>query len=359
MKFKKLFASVLAIALAATAIPATPAKADVISGQAAYLNTEVYKTVLPTTESQKFYLDPQGLSEVGANNTPSDVPTNAAGKIVGKSTMSAINLSSRPVKMEVKYELVVDAADMTVEPDITTSGTSIATTTATKPAVCLVVTAKNNSAKAVTAGATTGLATGDADLVTAVASGGATSAGKGIQTYEFEQGDFQVVTKNAIDANDKDALYNPGNYDYKRINDGASIVLEIGGACSKVGDYSAFTGADAKPLNLDMTFKFTKADGSSLGAIPYVPSAAIEWNGSGNSAYAGFFLPGNTDPDPGSVEISFDGGTSYAALDSSCYALYGTGWISVYYIKANGGTNPAHAQIKYSVGGTEYETVLY
>lgn len=261
MKFKKLFASVLAIALAVTAIPATSAKADVIEGSAAFLNTEVYKTVLPTTASQKFYLDPQGLSQVGQTGKAA-LPTGNAGQVVGKTTMSAINLSSRAVKMDVKYVLDVDSADMKVVA-LADSGTAIKdeADTVTKPAICLTVTAKNtNATKAVTAAAAT-LAVGGTDSVAAVASGTSFSA----HAYEFEAADYQAVTKSAFDATDLDELYNSENYDYIMNTTGASIELEIGGICLAQGDYSAFTGANAKPLNLNMTFKFTKAsDGSSL-----------------------------------------------------------------------------------------------
>lgn len=253
MKFKKLFASVLAIALAVTAIPATSAKADVIEGSAAFLNTEVYKTVLPTTASQKFYLDPQGLSQVGQTGQAA-LPTGNAGQIVGKSTMSAINLSSRPVKMSVSYVLDVDAADMDVV-SLTNSGTAIkdAADTVTKPAVCLTVEASVTStspAKAVT-GASVLAAANTKSAFTAT-------------PYEFEAADYEAVTKAAFDANDLDELYNADNYEYKMVTTGASIELQIGGICLAHGDYSAFTGANAKPLNLDMTFKFTKDDGSDV-----------------------------------------------------------------------------------------------
>lgn len=345
MKFKKLFASVLAIALAVTAIPATSAKADVIEGSAAFLNTEVYKTVLPTTASQKFYLDPQGLSQVGQTGQAA-LPTGNKGQIVGKSTMAAINLSSRPVKMSVSYVLDVDAADMDVV-SLANSGTAItnAADTVTKPAVCLTVEASVTSpAKAVT-GASVLAAANTKSAFTAT-------------PYEFEAADYEAVTKAAFDANDLDELYNADNYEYKMVTTGASIELKIGGICLAQGDYSAFTGANAKSLNLDMTFKFTKDDGSDLGAIAYAPSE-IQWSGTGAGSYGGFFLPNNTDPDAGSLEISFDEGVSYSALDASCYATYGTGWLSVYTVKANGGVAPAHAKIKYAINGVDYETVLY
>ena len=252
MKFKKLFASVLAIALAVAAIPAAPTKADIIEGSAAFLNTEVYKTVLPTTASQKFYLDPQGLSQVGQTGQAA-LPTGNAGQVVGKSTMAAINLSSRPVKMEVSYVLDVDAADMNVV-SLANSGTAItnAADTVTKPAVCLTVEASVTSpAKAVT-GASVLAAANTTSAFTAT-------------PYEFEAADYEAVTKAAFDASDLDELYNADNYEYKMVNQGASIELQIGGICLAQGDYSAFTGSNAKPLNLDMTFKFTKDDGSDVG----------------------------------------------------------------------------------------------
>lgn len=347
MKLKKLFASVLAIALAAAAVPATTVKADTIEGQAAYLNTEVYQTVLPTTASQKFYLDPQGLSGV-ASGSPSDVPVDPeAGQIVGKTTMSAINLSSRAVKMDVTYVLDVDSNDMTVE---STTSAAIAAT-ATKPAICLVVSAKNNGTKAVSANAIA-LAPGATDSVTAVASGTALNTnGTGKQEYDFAAASYQVVTKNAIDINDKDALYDPSNYDYKRMDEGASIELEIGGTCSKAGDYSAFTGANAKSLNLNMTFKFTKADGSDVG--PDLNSATDTGAVALDDPSIQVMYISAPGVETSSINYFIDG---TLGNDSSQIFNNGT-YIGVYYSTLYNGTN--HCVMTYEYNGTLYKQTMW
>ncbi len=343
MKFKKLFASVLAIALAVAAIPAAPTKADIIEGSAAFLNTEVYKTVLPTTASQKFYLDPQGLSQVGQTGQAA-LPTGNAGQVVGKSTMAAINLSSRPVKMEVSYVLDVDAADLNVV-SLANSGTAItnAADTVTKPAVCLTVEAVVTSpAKAVT---------GDA-VYAAVASGSSFSA----TPYEFEAADYEAVTKAAFDVNDLDELYNADNYDYKMVTEGASIELEIGGICLAQGDYSAFTGSNAKPLNLDMTFKFTKDDGSDLASGASEHVSAIATGGSGTTVWASFTLPDSAQTyDAGTLEFSADDGATYVAIDDA-KAPVSNGTVYVYYKQL-----PSYSKVtlKYSVGGKSYFTKLW
>lgn len=347
MKFKKLFASVLAIALAVAAIPAAPAKADVIEGQTAFKNTEVYKTVLPTTDSQKFYLDPQGLSQVGQTGQAA-LPTGNAGQVVGKTTMSAINLSSRAVKMDVKYVLDVASADMDVVA-LADSGTSIKTAadTVTKPAICLTVTAKNtNAAKAVTAAAAT-LAVGGTDSVAAVASGTSFTA----HAYEFEAADYQAVTKSAFDATDLDELYNSDNYDYIMNTTGASIELEIGGICLAQGDYSAFTGANAKPLNLNMTFKFTKAsDGSDLVDLAAATdaNATVKYaNDTGTS-----YIPA-IGVETSSINYFIDG-----VLSTNPSLIYNDGnYIGVKSIALY--TNTNHCIMTFEWGGTLYKQQLW
>lgn len=338
MKFKKLFASVLAIALAVTAIPATSAKADVIEGSAAFLNTEVYKTVLPTTASQKFYLDPQGLSQVGKTGQAA-LPTGSAGQIVGKSTMAAINLSSRPVKMSVSYVLDVDAADMDVV-SLANSGTAItnAADTVTKPAVCLTVKASVTSpAKAVT-GASVLAAANTKSAFTAT-------------PYEFEAADYEAVTKAAFDANDLDELYNADNYEYKMVNQGASIELQIGGICLAQGDYSAFTGANAKSLNLDMTFKFTKDDGSDVG--PDLASAidtgiAVRYDNATKVSFISY-----AGVETSSINYFIDGvlstNSSLIYNDGTSIGMYGD---SLY-------TPTNHCIMTFEYGGTLYKQTMW
>lgn len=339
MKFKKLFASVLAIALAVTAIPATSAKADVIEGSAAFLNTEVYKTVLPTTASQKFYLDPQGLSQVGKTGQAA-LPTGSAGQIVGKSTMAAINLSSRPVKMSVSYVLDVDAADMDVV-SLANSGTAItnAADTVTKPAVCLTVEASVTSpAKAVT-GASVLAAANTKSAFTAT-------------PYEFEAADYEAVTKAAFDANDLDELYNADNYEYKMVTTGASIELKIGGICLAQGDYSAFTGANAKSLNLDMTFKFTKDDGSDLVDLAAAADAGMSPKivAVGGKDVIYLALSG---VETSSINYFIDN-----SLSTNSSLIYNDGSnIGIYYESLYTGSN--HCIMTFELGGTLYKQTMW
>lgn len=342
MKFKKLFASVLAIALAVAAVPATSAKADIIEGSAAFLNTEVYKTVLPTTASQKFYLDPQGLSQVGQTGQAA-LPTGNKGQIVGKSTMAAINLSSRPVKMSVSYVLDVDAADMDVV-SLANSGTAItnAADTVTKPAVCLTVEASVTStspAKAVT-GASVLAAANTKSAFTAT-------------PYEFEAADYEAVTKAAFDANDLDELYNADNYEYKMVTTGASIELQIGGICLAHGDYSAFTGANAKPLNLDMTFKFTKAsDGSDLVDLAAAADAGMSPKivAVGGKDVIYLALSG---VETSSINYFIDN-----SLSTNSSLIYNDGSnIGIYYESLYTGSN--HCIMTFELGGTLYKQTMW
>ena len=352
MKFKKLFASVLAIALAVVAVPASPAKADTIEGSTAFLKTEVYSTVLPTTASQKFYLDPQGLADIANKNTPADLPTSEAGKIVGLSSMSAINASSRDVYLEVKYVVKVDTTKM----DIVSSTGSIGTPT-TKPAICLTVSAKNNSAyapTAVSAGAAD-LNVGDTDTVVA-SSGAVAGGGTGIQKYKLQAAKYHVITTQAIDTSSKDAIYNSSNYKYDLVQTGASIELNIGGACASTADYSAFTGSNPAELNLEMTFKFTKMDGSAASSVVDLSSQAQKYT-SGSIVVGYVPLPSGVSPsDIEDIKYSVDG-TNYADVPANYLSLNSSG-IGLFW---NAMPSNARAQgwITFTAKGTNYKAQLW
>lgn len=257
MKFKKLFASALAIALAATIIPATPAKADITAtGGATFVNTEKYEVKLPTTASQKFYLDPQGLAVVATNGSgKGDLPTTGAGIIVGKEKMQIINNSSRPVDVKVGYLLDTDVNEIDVL-ELASSGTAInAGETATKPAICLTVNATNTKALAVTAGSVT-LAQNATSSIAAATTNSAINPNY-TETYTFEAADYVAEFKGS-DPTDFDQIHDSSKYEYNMVTSGAALQLEIGGVCNKYGDYSAFTGTTPTKLDLKLTFKLYK-----------------------------------------------------------------------------------------------------
>lgn len=309
MKLKKLFATTLALAMAIVTIPTTAAKADIVDSQTAFLNTEVYDITLPTTAGQKFYLDPQGLSSV-ATNGQSTIPTAAKGKIIGATTMTAINNSSKPVMIETKYEVKVDASVM----DVATTSSAITTaetSNSTKPAICLVATASKLSS-VVSAGpisSPTGSLTSEGTV--AGASGSAVTA-----KYVLGEGSYQAVTTKAIDASNLDEVYNSSNYQYKMTASGGAINITLGGTCNSIADYSAFTGSNPAALNLDITFKFYKADGtteytgSSANVMTKLPN--------GNYVYDGIDSTNDT-----ITSISIDGTDRTAAIGLG-FVLYNT-----------------------------------
>ena len=257
MKFKKLFASALAIALAATIIPATPAKADITAtGGATFVNTEVYDVKLPTTASQKFYLDPQGLAVVATNGSgKGELPTTGAGIIVGKEKMQIVNESSRPVDIKVGYLLDTDENEIDVL-ELASSGTAInAVETDTKPAICLTVNATNTKALAVTAGSVT-LAQNATSSIAAATTNSAINPNY-TETYTLEDADYVAEFKGS-DPTDFEQIHDSSKYEYNMVTSGAALDLEIGGVCNKYGDYSAFTGATPTKLDLKLTFKLYK-----------------------------------------------------------------------------------------------------
>lgn len=257
MKFKKLFASALAIALAATIIPATPAKADITAtGGATFVNTEKYEVKLPTTASQKFYLDPQGLAVVATNGSgKGDLPTTGAGIIVGKEKMQIINNSSRPVDVKVGYLLDTDVNEIDVLA-LGSSGSAInAVETDTKPAICLTVNATNTKALAVTAGSVT-LAQNATSSIAAATTNSAINPNY-TETYTLEDADYVAEFKGS-DPTDFEQIHDSSKYEYNMVTSGAALDLEIGGVCNKYGNYSAFTGATPTKLDLKLTFKLYK-----------------------------------------------------------------------------------------------------
>lgn len=266
MKLKKIFATTLALAMAIVAIPAAPAKADIVDSQTAFLNTEVYDITLPTTAGQKFYLDPQGLTEI-AKTGQADIPTAAKGKIYGATTMSAINNSSKDVVIGATYEVVVDTNKMAV----VSQQNDIDTNSSTKPAIMLTATA--TSAHGVVSEG--GVKNASGTLASKVDVAAVSGSGAEVK-YGLGAGAYQAVTKSAIDTDNLDEVLNTSNYAYKMITSGGAIDITIGGSCAYNDevDYSAFTGSNPEPLNLNITFKFYKAD-DSTAYLGFANQAAV------------------------------------------------------------------------------------
>ena len=336
MKFKKLFASALAIALAATIIPATPAKADITAtGGATFVNTEKYEVTLPTTASQKFYLDPQGLAVVATNGSgKGDLPTTGAGIIVGKEKMQIINNSSRPVDVKVGYLLDTDVNEIDVL-ELASSGTAInAVETDTKPAICLTVNATNTKALAVTAGSVT-LAQNATSSIAAATTNSAISPNY-TETYTFEDADYVAEFKGS-DPTDFDQIHDSSKYEYNMVTSGAALQLEIGGVCNKYGDYSAFTGTTPTKLDLKLTFKLYK-----VGTTNEVDAVAGAGAGAGATAklVAGQPMTVSLTTDQSSITSITNNG---AAIATSRYTYTHSGTTGTLKFDATYTTNNASA----------------
>lgn len=252
MKLKKILATTLAVAMAVIAIPATTAHAEWVDSQTAYITQEVYKVTLPTTAGQKFYLDPQGLTSIAKTGT---LDPNAKGQVIGATTMTAINKSSKQVILKINANMVVSGGGA----DIATSTTQAITelnSPSTKPAICL-YTQSTVSNKTVTGAALMTVGQSQNKIIAETPGGVTTSF-----DYTLADGVYEAVTKSAIDTSDLDALYNPKNYDYKMVESGGALNIRLFGTCSPNGDYTSITSGETQVL-LDMVFKMYKADGTT------------------------------------------------------------------------------------------------
>lgn len=130
MKRKSILALVLAAAMtmgSTLTVLAAESTADeddtgtTITGEGTveYVNTKVISVTLPTTESLKLTIDPQGLSalENGATASKEDL-ANAAGLITGASKAVVTNCSSVPVKVSVKLKGTGNATFVTAADDV-------------------------------------------------------------------------------------------------------------------------------------------------------------------------------------------------------------------------------------------------
>lgn len=251
MKLKKILATALAAVMAVAMLPAS-VKADTIEGGGVYLDTEVYNVVLPTTANMKFYLDPQGLTTLD----PDTGVINDAdkGKIVANtSSMSAINKSSVPVGLKTTY--VVSGAGITVQ-----GASGISDESGNEVAVSVTASMGDTYSGSVwdaTAGSAVDTTSSGAITATPTYAGTVGSAGEA--TYIMGKADYEIKYNGTTD----DDQYDSTKYSYKyKSGTGSEIKLEIGGSCSKDGDWSDLA-AGRTTLTLEATFKFYEVDDST------------------------------------------------------------------------------------------------
>lgn len=298
MKLKKLLASVSALAIAMSTMM-VPVAADDINGGVVWVDKTVYEVTLPTTASQNFYLDPEGLISAHTASGAADTLLNptAPGTIYGATAMTAINNSSVTVKLEATLS-------------ITGEGVSIETTTgaalnATAPAVCMTTTfAKNNA------------------YTEAVTLPGVQVISSSAVSYEAVMApasySFYAVSGSAVNST------NPNDYKYVMDTSGSAVDITLGGNCAKDADWSTF-----KSLKVVAVFKFYTADTDRKevpadGAVAGAPTIA---NGTysrtaSNNTYAITNLGSRT---ISSIYLSIDGsdGTYTFETPVACYSISG------------------------------------
>lgn len=265
MKAKKVLTAVLSAAMVFSVLPGTSAKAEEIDGSTIFVDQEVIDVTLPTTASQKFYVDPQGLIAIGKGGTAAD-----AGTVVGNSDMYAVNRSSIPLALSVSYQL---------KDSVTTGGVTVVTSLADNDAItALQNDAANKIAVSVSAvqsatdAATGGNACGG-NVFKANATSGVdiTADTAKLSTADVVYANSTAVTadylmtaetykaqlksgKTAADAYDSSA------YEYvvdATAKKASCVKLTIGGYCSTKADWSDYADG-TKTLKLDVVFKFKK-----------------------------------------------------------------------------------------------------
>lgn len=263
MKAKKVLTAVLSAAMVFSVLPVTSAKAEEIDGSTIFVDQEVIDVTLPTTASQKFYVDPQGLIAVGKGGAVAN-----AGTVVGNSDMYAVNRSSIPLAFSVSYKLVDSATTggVTIVNAVADAAaqTAIKNDTAKKIAVSVSAVESNTDAatsgntcnghvfKAVTAGVdmtgNTGMTT--ADVVYADSTAVTADYLMTAETYEAKL----KAGKTAADAYDSSA------YEYVVDADAemaSCVKLTIGGYCSTKADWSDYADG-TQTLKMDVVFNFKK-----------------------------------------------------------------------------------------------------
>lgn len=268
MKAKKVLTAVLSAAMVFSVLPGTSAKAEEIDGSTIFVDQEVIDVTLPTTASQKFYVDPQGLIAIGTGGDGA-VAANA-GTVIGNSDMYAVNRSSIPLALSVSYRLVDSATSgggVTIVNAVADADAAAAIKNDATKKIAVSVSAVESGKDAASNGNDCG-----GKVFRANASGVDITASTGnLSTAEAVYADSTAVTadylmtaetykpqlksgKTAADA------YDPSAYEYVVDADAkkaSCVKLTIGGYCSTKADWSDYADG-TKTLKLDVVFKFKK-----------------------------------------------------------------------------------------------------
>lgn len=272
MKAKKVLAVALAAAMAFSALPGMSVKADEISSGTVYIEQDVINVILPTTESQKFYIDPQGLIALGKGGaTVAD-----EGLVTGKSEMYAVNKSSMPLALSVNYKLK-DSATTNGVTITTDAATAADVKDATGMAIAVYVAAEQSGVYEVASGSATATGSATGAVVKAGTDGLVSGTGVALtgplskdevyasaagtpENYFMANQSYKAQLKSTIATGDATKIYDSSSYEYvidPDADDASCVKLTIGGYCAKEANWSAYAKG-TETLKLDVTFKFKK-----------------------------------------------------------------------------------------------------
>lgn len=261
MKAKQVLSTAFAAAMVFSTLYGMPVKAEEIEGGTVYIDKDIINVTLPTTASQKFYVDPQGLISVGKGNGEAN-----AGTVVGNSDMYAVNRSSIPLALSVSYQLK-DSAE--------SDGVTVVSSLANDAAVTAL---QNDAAKKIAVSVSAVEVATDANsknckghVFKEVAAGADITAASGMTTADVVYADTTAVTtaylmtaetyKAQLKAGKTDAdAYDSSAYEYVIDSDAekaSCVKLTIGGYCSTKADWSKYANG-TENLKLDLVFKFKK-----------------------------------------------------------------------------------------------------
>lgn len=262
MKAKRVLSAAFAAGMVFSTLFSTPVMAEEIDSDTVYIDQEIIDVTLPTTASQRFYIDPQGLIAVGQGGGATPAP----GTVTGASDMYAVNRSSIPLALSVSYTLKdsVKSNGVTVVSSVADADAIKAIQDAAGKQIAVSVSAVESGTDAASNGNTCGGKVFKAGG-TAVDMTGATGmttadvvyAGTTAATADY------LMTAETYEAQMKDGatdIYDSNSYEYviDPDADAASCVkLTIGGYCSTKADWSDYANG-TESLKLDVVFTFKK-----------------------------------------------------------------------------------------------------
>lgn len=270
MKNMKKFVAI-ATALTMAMAPMT-AFADTIGGDVNYVDTTIYKVTLPTTQGMGFTLDPQGLASLDEGGEHSD---ENAGDIIGVGTMTAVNESSVDVTLSAKFYIVDSSGEATL------SDTTISSEEANE--IAMVITSD-------------------------------------VADVDASENDFAVTANAEEDATAVKFDMAAATYTFTKTDDGYAYVLTpdsgskvnmtIGGKVAKDADWSAYTGADAETITLNVVFEFLDGEGETIEV-----EEAVENRNPSISSTATYDASEGT----GTIAIDLGAGTTATTVSAAYY----------------------------------------